>query len=91
MEKCADSVSNQKGQFLNTCPFTCIRKVLKAESGTGSPLKDILIGDIRLARSSFDEHPEESEGRTQAQKRNNELLAGDKTVIRSLAGATQFG
>lgn len=89
LEKDAGKFSHQKRQFLDTCPFTCIREVLKTDSKNGAPLEDILIGDIRLARSSFDEYPEESEERAQAQKRNNDLPAGDESIVWSLGGTTK--
>jgi hypothetical protein len=60
--------------------------VLKPKSEPGAPLEDILIGDIRLARSSFGEYPEGSEERAQAQKRNDALLAGDENIEWSYEG-----
>lgn len=75
-----------KRQFFDSCPFTCIREVLKPESEPGNPVEDILIGDIRLARSTFDEYPEGSEDRAQAQKKNEELLVGDESIEWSFGG-----
>lgn len=89
LKKHAGNNSRQDGQVFDGCPFTCIREVLKSEPETGHPIEDILIGDIRLARSSFDEFPEGSEERAQAQRQNNELLAGDKNIIWSLAGTSK--
>jgi hypothetical protein len=77
---------HQKRQFFDICPFTCIREVLKNNPETGDPLEDILIGDIRLARSTFDEYPEGSEERAQAQKENDGLLAGDEKIEWSFGG-----
>ncbi|OOQ83405.1 hypothetical protein PEBR_34816 [Penicillium brasilianum] len=81
----SSNVLPRKREFFDICPFTCIREVLKTDSPTGNPLEDILIGDVRLARSSFDEYPEGSEERCLAQKQNDELLAGDENVVWSLA------
>lgn len=78
--------SLENRRFFDTCQFTCIREVLKTDSETGAPLEDIIIGDIRLARSTFDEYPEGSEERAQAQKQNDELLAGDENIEWSLGG-----
>lgn len=89
VEKDADKLSHQRRQFLDACPFTCIREVLKSDSKNGAPLEDILIGDICLARSSFDEYPEESEERAQAQTRNNDLPAGNENIVWSLGGTTK--
>jgi hypothetical protein len=84
------NVLHRKREFFDSCPFTCIREVLKSDSQTGNPLEDILIGDVRLARSSFDEYPERSEERCLAQKHNDELLAGKENIVWSLAGMLNF-
>lgn len=89
VEENADKFPPQKRPFLDTCPFTCIREVLKIDAKDGAPLEDVLIGDICLARSSFDEYPEESEDRAQAQKRNNGLPTGDENIVWSLGGTTK--
>ncbi|KAF3387189.1 hypothetical protein F1880_000996 [Penicillium rolfsii] len=70
----------QRTHYADTCPFTCIREVLKTDSETETYLEDILIGDIRLVRSTFDEHPEGSEERAEAQKQNDGLPAGDENI-----------
>ncbi|GLI73172.1 hypothetical protein PoHVEF18_001382 [Penicillium ochrochloron] len=77
---------HQKREFFDTCPFTCIREVLKTNSETGASIEDILIGDVRLARSTFDEYPEGSEERAQAKKENDGLLAGDENIEWSFGG-----
>jgi hypothetical protein len=83
-------IFHQKRQPFDVCPFTCIREVLKTEAEAVDPLEDILIGDIRLARSGFDEYPEGSQERTEVQKRNEELLAGDGNIEWSLAGTKKL-
>lgn len=90
VQKDPGSFQLHRRHFVDICPFTCIREVLNTNPEPGAPLEDILIGDLRLARSSFDEYPEGSEERALAQKRNDELLAGDKNIVWSLAGMMKF-
>lgn len=79
-------VSKQDREFLDTCPFTCIREVMEEDAANGTPLKDRLIGDMKLARYTFYEHPHGSEERSEAQRRNNELPTGDENIIWALGG-----
>lgn len=73
-------------EFFDNCPFTCIREVLAEDPDTGAPLKDRLIGNLKLARYTFYEHPHDSEERSKAQLKNNELPAGDENIIWTLGG-----
>lgn len=84
--KSAAVVSKQDREFLDRCPFTCIREVLEEDAASGTPLKDRLIGDMKLARYTFYEHPYDSEERSEAQRRNNELPTGDENIIWALGG-----
>lgn len=72
--------------FFDVCPFTCIREVLTADAETGAPLKDILIGDIKLGRYTFYELGLASEERVEAQRKNNSLPAGDEKIAWTLGG-----
>ena len=73
-------------EFFDNCPFTCIREVLAEDPDTGAPLKDRLIGDMKLARYTFYEHLYDSEERSKAQLKNDELPAGDENIIWTLGG-----
>ncbi|KAJ5308367.1 acetyltransferase GNAT family [Penicillium atrosanguineum] len=83
-----DEIINTKNavgrEFIDDCPFTCIREVLADDPDTGAPLKDRLIGDMKLARYTFYEHLNDSEQRSKAQLKNNELPAGDENIIWTL-------
>lgn len=77
----------QKAQeYFDICPFTCIREVLATDAETGAPSEDILIGDIKLGRYTFYEHPLGSEERARAQRENDALRAGDKDIVWTLGG-----
>lgn len=77
-------------QYFDVCPFTCIREVLAADAKTGAPLNDILIGDIKLGRYTFYEHPLGSEERDRARRENDALPAGDENIIWTLGGKTDY-
>lgn len=77
-------------EYFDICPFTCIREVLTADAETGTPLKDILIGDVKLGRYTFYEHPHWSEKRAKAQRRNDDLSAGDENIVWTLGGKMRF-
>jgi len=78
--------SKQDREFFDNCPFTCIREVMAEDPETRAPLKDYLIGDIKLARYTFYEHPPNSKERAEAQRKNNELRAGDENIIWTIGG-----
>lgn len=77
--------------YFDVCPFTCIREVLTADVVTGLPLKDILIGDIKLGRYTFYEYPLDSRERAQARRENDALPAGDGNIVWTLGGEMNFG
>jgi hypothetical protein len=68
------------------CPFTCIREVQAEETGTGTPLNDRLIGDLKLARYTFYEHLHNNAERSKAQLRIENLPAGDERIVWTLGG-----
>lgn len=78
--------SQRSQQIFDACPFTCIREVLAFDTETGAPLKDILIGDIKLGRYTFYEHPLGSEERARARRENDALPAGDGNIVWTLGG-----
>lgn len=84
--KSAAVASKQDREYLDSCPFTCIREVLEEDAASGTPVKDRLIGDMKLARYTFYEHPHDSEERSVAQRRNNALPTGDENIIWVLGG-----
>jgi hypothetical protein len=84
--KSAAAEPNQDRVFFDICPFTCIREVIAEDPETGAPLKDRLIGDMKLARYAFYEHPHDSKERSEAQQKNNELPTGDENIIWTLGG-----
>ncbi|KAF7714934.1 N-acetyltransferase domain-containing protein [Penicillium ucsense] len=87
MKASASEVGNERtihkspAQIVDFCPFTCIREVVESENGNEGPFKDVLIGDIRLARSSFEDFPETGPEREHAKKMNDDLSAGDPSII----------
>ncbi|PYI21628.1 hypothetical protein BO99DRAFT_379573 [Aspergillus violaceofuscus CBS 115571] len=72
--------SVQQQQYSDLCPFTVIREVIEEDPETGHPKKDVLIGDIGVARYMFYEYRHDSAERAEAQRRNNELLPGDEGI-----------
>lgn len=73
-------------ELFNNCPFTCIREVLAGESETGTPLKDRLIGDLKMTRYTFYEHLHNNAEKFKAQLRNDGLPAGDENIVWTLGG-----
>lgn len=68
-------------EFFDVCPFSCIREVLDEDPETGVPLRDVFIGDVGIMRYAFYELPYGSEEKTEAQRRNNALPAGDESIV----------
>ncbi|KAJ5493081.1 hypothetical protein N7539_001827, partial [Penicillium diatomitis] len=73
-------------RMFDICPFTCIREVVESEKGYEGSFKDVLIGEIRLARSSFEDFPKTGPEREHAKKVNDDLSVGDPSIIWSFGG-----
>ncbi|KAJ5612130.1 hypothetical protein N7510_005324 [Penicillium lagena] len=68
-------------QVFDFCPFNVIREVTEQDPETGDPLKDVILGDIGVARYPFYEDGYDTEKMAEAQRLNNELSAGDGRIV----------
>jgi hypothetical protein len=85
-----NSKDQEKSEFFDQCPFSCIREVTERDPATGAPLQDIFIGDISLARYAFYELRRNSPELALAQEANNALPAGHKDIVWSIGSKTFY-
>lgn len=78
--------NQEKQDFFDQSPFVCIREVAERDPETGAPLRDVMIGDIGLARYPFYEMKPGSPERVLAVKQNNALPAGHKDIVWTIGG-----
>lgn len=75
------SDGKEEPELFDKCPLVCIREVTERDPATGTPLRDVLIGEISLTRYSFYELRPDSPELALAQKQNNDLPAGHKDIV----------